>query len=88
MNMEEHWMEPSQEEIEMSFVASCIEDAADKEGVSYKEMFRRMNEVGLIDNFIYKHYDTLHTESRSNVTQGVLEALRIWENHQNNLHNG
>lgn len=86
--MEEHWMEPSQEEMEMSFVASCIEDAADKEGVSYKEMFQRMQDVGLIDNFIYKHYNTLHTESRQNATLGVLEALHIWEEHKKNNGNG
>lgn len=84
--MAEEWMEPSDDEIKMSFVASCIEDAADREGVSYRDMFERMEKVGLIENFIYKHYDTLHTESRRNVTTGVLEALHNWENHkkQNN----
>ena len=77
--MKEHGIEPSEEEIKMSFVASCIEAAADIQGVPYIEMFNRMEKVGLIENFIYKHYDTLHTESRSNVTTGVLEALSNWE---------
>ena len=42
-------------------------------------MYRRMKQVGLIDGFILKCYDGLHTQSREHVTEDVLGALDIWE---------
>ena len=58
----------------MSFVASCIEDVADKLGLDYAEVYERM-----IDDYIIPHYDVLHTESRANVTAGMIETLKRWE---------
>ena len=52
------------EEIKLAFAASCVEGAARKLGVPYIEVYERMKKVELIDNYILKHYDTLHTESR------------------------
>ncbi len=66
-------------EILMGFVASCIEDAADKLNVDYSEVYERMNAVGLIEDYIIPHYDVLHTESRENVTRGVIDTLKRWE---------
>lgn len=39
------------------------------------EMYQRMKRVNLINNYIYPYYDTLHTESRENVTENVLQCL-------------
>ena len=36
----------SEEQILMGFVASCIEDVADKLGVDYLEVYKRMDAVG------------------------------------------
>ena len=66
-------------EILMGFVASCIEDVADKLGVDYAEIYHRMDAVGMIDNYIIPHYDVLHTESRENVTEGMIATLKRWE---------
>ena len=33
----------------MSFVASCIEDVADKLGLDYAEVYERMKTVGMIE---------------------------------------
>ena len=63
----------------MSFVASCIEDVADKLSLAYPEVYERMKAVGIIDNYIIPHYDVLHTESRENVTAGMIETLKRWE---------
>lgn len=70
------------QEIIMGFVASCIEDVAEKLGVNYAVVYERMKVVGMIENYIIPHYDVLHTESRENVTAGMIETLTRWEEKQ------
>ena len=67
------------QEILMGFVASCIEDVAERLGVDYAVIYDRMAAVGLIENYIIPHYNVLHTESRENVTSGLIETLNRWE---------
>ena len=69
----------TEQEILMGFVASCIEDVAEKIGQDYSEVYERMKTVGLIENYIIPHYDVLHTESRASVTAGMIETLMRWE---------
>ena len=71
----ERVVELSSDEIKMAFVASCIEGAARKMGVSYREAYERMNNVGMIDDYLLGCYDALHTESREYVTEDVIECL-------------
>ncbi|MBR1932966.1 MAG: DUF3791 domain-containing protein [Prevotella sp.] len=68
-----------QKESQMIFAASCVEAAARKRNVSTWEMYERMKHVGLMENFILKCYEGLHTQSREHVTEYVLGALDIWE---------
>lgn len=63
----------------MIFASSCIESAARQCNVSTSDMYQRMKHVGLIDGFILKCYEGLHTQSREHVTEDVLGALHIWE---------
>ena len=63
----------------MIFASSCIEAAARQRNISSSEMYLRMKRVGLIDGFILKCYEGLHTQSRQHVTEDVLGALDIWE---------
>ena len=70
----EKYLEPSRDEIVMAFVASCIESVADRLGVGYREIFERMEKVGLIDEYIYPCYETLHSESRENLTKSLIET--------------
>lgn len=63
----------------MGFVASCIEDVAERLGVDYAVIYDRMAAVGMIDKYIIPHYNVLHTESRENVTDGLIETLNRWE---------
>lgn len=72
----------SNDEILMGFVTSCIEDVAEKLGVDYAVVYKRMKAVGMIENYIIPHYDVLHTESRANVTAGMIETLTRWEEKQ------
>lgn len=75
----EKYLEPSRDEIVMAFVASCIESVADRLGVGYREIFERMDKVGMIDEYIYPCYETLHSESRENLTKSLIETLDRWE---------
>lgn len=76
----EQYLEPTKDEIEMAFVASCIESVAERLGCSYIDVFERMDKVGMIDRYIYPCYETLHAESRENLTAILIETLKRWEN--------
>lgn len=75
----EPWTEQTDEKIKIVFIASCIESAAERVGCSPEEMLDRMEAVDLVDNYIYAHYDALHTESRPNLTDDIVETLEFWE---------
>ena len=47
--------------------------------VSADETCGGMKRVGLIEKYILPHYETLHTESRENLAQGLVECLNNWE---------
>ena len=66
-------------EIIMGFVVSCIEDVADTLGVDYYEVYRRMDAVKMIEEYILPNYEVLHSESRKNVTEGLIDTLKRWE---------
>lgn len=74
------YIEPTPDEMKMAFVASCIEDVANRMGLPYIAVFERMERVGLIDRYIYPCYDSLHTESRENLTSSLIDTLVQWEN--------
>ena len=69
----------SEIEFMMGFVASCIEDVADKLGLDYVEVYNRMKAVGMIEDYLMSHYKVISSESRENVTLGLIDTLRRWE---------
>lgn len=75
----ERLLELTDIEICMGFAASCVEAAAKRMDCSYDEMYQRMKRVDLINKYIIRHYDTIHTESRENITDNILECLNNWE---------
>lgn len=76
----EQYLEPTKDEVVMAFIASCIEDVAKRLDKPYLEIFERMEKVGLIDKYLYPLYETLHTESRENLTTSLIDTLNRWEN--------
>ena len=46
----------------MAFVSTCIEATARLLNTSYKEVYQRMKQVGLIERYIIPHYEALHTQ--------------------------
>ena len=75
----ENLVEISKTQIIMAFVATCIEATARLLDRPCREVFLRMKRVGLIENYIVPHYETLHCESRENVAAGMVECLKEWE---------
>ena len=69
----------TKDEIIMGFVASCVEDVADTLGVDYSEVYQRMDAVKMIDEHIIPNYEVLHSESLKNVTIGLIDTLKRWE---------
>lgn len=63
----------------MIFASSCVKSAARVLGVPAHEMYQRMKAVDLINGYILKHYEVLHTESRENVTEDIIDCLMAWE---------
>lgn len=48
-------------------------------GVDFSEVFERMKRLGMIENYIYPNYETLHTESRENLAKDMIECMNRWE---------
>lgn len=73
------YQRPTEQERICTFVCSCIESAAERLNGKASDIYRRMERVGLITEYIIPCYDTLHSESRENVTKDVIETLEYWE---------
>ena len=75
-------VEISKTQVIMTFVSTCIEATARLLNTSYKEVYQRMKRVGLIERYIIPNYETLHSESRENIAEGMAECLKEWEGRQ------
>ena len=75
----EHLVEISRTQTIMAFVATCIEATARRLNTSYKEVYNRMKRIGMIERYIVPHYEALHTESRENIADGLIDCLNRWE---------
>ena len=69
----ENIIEIPKTQVVMAFVATCILN------VSYKDVYQRMKKVGIIEHYIIPHYEVLHSESRENLAEGIVECLNNWE---------
>jgi len=67
------------EQIVLAFVATCIEATARYLGLTYNEVYSRMKKIDMIEKYIYPNYETLHTESRENVVNDMIECMETWE---------
>lgn len=66
-------------QIVLAFASTCIEATARTLGVSYVEVFNRMQHLGMIENYIFPNYETLHTESRENLVLDMIDCMEEWE---------
>lgn len=75
----EQFIKISKTQVMMAFVATCIETTARFLNVDYKEVYRRMKRVNMIEGYIYPNYEPLHSESREVLAERLVEYLEIWE---------
>ncbi len=66
-------------QVVLAFISTCIEATARTLGVSYIEVFNRMQHLGMIENYIFPNYETLHTESRENLVLDMISCMEEWE---------
>jgi hypothetical protein len=69
----------SKSQIIMAFVATCIEATARYLNTDYRNVYQRMERVGIIDNYIIPNYEPLHSESREILVESLIECLNNWE---------
>lgn len=69
----------SKEQIIMTFVATCIETTARYLVTDYSEVYKRMNKLGMIENYIIPNYEPLHSESREILAERLVECIENWE---------
>ena len=69
----------SKEQVIMTFVATCIETTARYLNADYREVFERMEHIGMIDDYILPNYEPLHSESREVLAERLVECLTNWE---------
>ena len=75
----EYQYNPSETECKAIFAASCIESVASALAIPSELAYQRLTKVNMIEDYILYCYDTLHTESRSNLTDDLIRTLEIWE---------
>lgn len=82
----EKYIERKNPEIEdrMTFASLCVESVAKALNLPPEVIYRRMKAVNLINGYVLKHYEALHSESRENVTEDIIQCLNNWENLQKN----
>ena len=61
------------------FAVMAIEASAKKRKVSGRAMYRRLKKQDLISQRLFRHYETLHTQSVDWVVKDTLTTLRNWE---------
>lgn len=69
----------SLEDRKILFAVIAIEAGAKKMGISPEEMCRRLDRQNLIEERLWRFYDTLHTQSQSYVADDITEALLNYE---------
>lgn len=62
-------------EKEMDFVVFCIENLAEHLNMDSKETYRLLSKNRLIDEYIVKNYNVLHTQSKEWILEDLVEAL-------------
>ena len=61
------------------FVTLAIGATAQRMGITATELFNRLKRHGLVRRLLFDCYDTLHAESIDGVVWNVQEALKNWE---------
>ena len=58
------------------FVVFCIENTANRLGISGSQLFLELKRTDGIKSFLYPSYPTLHTQSKDYIVDETIEYLR------------
>lgn len=67
------------EDRQLQFAIIAIEAAAKKMGISPSDVCKRLDKYNLIEDRLFKYYNTLHTQSQSYVADDIIETLKNYE---------
>jgi len=60
-----------------SFAVFCIENLADELKISGDKVYKMLtDDSDILDNYIVKHYEPLHTQGRDYVISDLIECLQ------------
>lgn len=68
-------IELNNDEIKMGFVASCVEHVARHLNVDYHIVYDALQKTNGIKDYVYRFYDTLHTQSREYISDDIISYL-------------
>lgn len=71
----EKYMRLSDDETRLGFLAECVERLAEVEGMDYRDMFDRMEQLDLTEGYVLKFYETIHTQSWEHVIEDLQQML-------------
>ncbi len=60
----------------MGFVSSCVEFVAAALSLPYDRAYRRMKDAHMLDDYVYRHYEAVHSQSREHVTADLIDYLQ------------
>jgi hypothetical protein len=61
---------------ELDFAVFCIENVAERLGVSGDIVYRKLTETSdLLDGYIIAYYDSLHTQGKEYIVDDILEIM-------------
>ena len=61
---------------ELDFAVFCIENVAERLGVSGDVVYRKLAEMSdLLDGYIIAYYDSLHTQGKEYIVDDILEIM-------------
>jgi len=61
---------------ELDFAVFCIENVAERLGVSGDVVYRKLTETSdLLDGYIITYYDSLHTQGKEYIVDDILEIM-------------
>lgn len=69
------WIQLSEEEIKLGFLAQCVEAVAEAENCGYIEMLDRLEKANMTEGYILAYYEALHTENMDNIISELQELL-------------
>ena len=74
---------PTEDAIKASFASLCIDTLAKRSHCSPVVMYKKLEQYNIIKDYIFKHYDTLHTQSLDYAIDSILELLNNKEHRKN-----